>query len=124
MRSPTRRLPLPVSVLWTSGSCTRRPLIGFEEVSDEVDVATVRDPLESVHLVQVHVLPDEIVICRVLPGLGVSFVNWITFVLVFFPVLFAALRRMQVEEEALRLAFSKDYAECTNKTKRLLPGIY
>ena len=57
-------------------------------------------------------------------GLGVSFVNWITFVLVFFPVLFAALRRMRVEEEALRQAFGKDYAEYIDDTKRLLPRVY
>jgi protein-S-isoprenylcysteine O-methyltransferase len=57
-------------------------------------------------------------------GLGVSFANWITFVLVFFPVLFAALRRMRVEEEVLRQAFGKDYAEYVNRTKRLLPKIY
>ena len=57
-------------------------------------------------------------------GLGVSFVNWITFVLVFFPVMFAALRRMRVEEEVLRQAFGNDYTEYMNKTKRLLPKIY
>ncbi|MGA7925658.1 MAG: isoprenylcysteine carboxylmethyltransferase family protein [Candidatus Sulfotelmatobacter sp.] len=57
-------------------------------------------------------------------GLGCSFVNWISFVLIFFPVLFAAVRRIQVEEEALRQAFGKDYAEYSDKTKRLLPGIY
>ena len=57
-------------------------------------------------------------------GLGLSFVNWISFVLIFFPVLLAALRRIEVEEQALRQAFGKDYAEYSDKTKRLLPGIY
>jgi len=57
-------------------------------------------------------------------GLGVSFANWITFVLVFFPVLFAALRRMQFEEAALIQAFGEEYTEYIGKTKRLLPGIY
>src|SRR5262245_25538692 len=42
--------------------CTRRRLIGFEEVRDEVDVATVRDPLESRHLVQSNVLPNKIAV--------------------------------------------------------------
>jgi hypothetical protein len=46
------------------GLCTRRPLIGSEELRYEVDVATVRDPLESLHLVQDNVLPDEIAVRR------------------------------------------------------------
>src|SRR5947208_13146003 len=46
--------------------CSRGPLLGFEEVSDEVDVATVRDPLESLHPVQDSVLPDEIAVRDVL----------------------------------------------------------
>src|SRR2546422_10753438 len=53
--------------------CTRRPLIGFEEVSYEVDVATVRDPLESLHLVQDNVLPDEIAVCGVLAARDLFF---------------------------------------------------
>lgn len=57
-------------------------------------------------------------------GLSLCFVNWISFVLIFFPVLFAALRRIQVEEEALRHAFGKEYVEYSDETKRLLPGIY
>src|SRR4029453_3809026 len=42
--------------------CTRRLLIRCEEISDEVVVATDRDPLESRHLVQDNVLPDEIAV--------------------------------------------------------------
>ncbi len=43
-----------------------RPIVGFEEISDEVDVATVRDPLESRHLVQSNLLPHEIAVREVL----------------------------------------------------------
>jgi protein-S-isoprenylcysteine O-methyltransferase Ste14 len=57
-------------------------------------------------------------------GLGLAFANWISFLLIFCPVLFAALRRIQVEEEVLREAFGREYTEYANKTKRLLPGIY
>src|SRR2546425_13273760 len=46
--------------------CTRRAFIGCEELGDEVDVATVRDLLESLHLVQDEVLPDEVAVRRVL----------------------------------------------------------
>src|SRR5438552_16408415 len=53
--------------------CTRRGPIGFEEVSDEVDVATVRDPLESLHLVQDNVLPDEITVRGVLAARDLFF---------------------------------------------------
>src|SRR5262245_58144689 len=46
--------------------CTRRPLVRLEEVRHEIDVATVRDPLESLHLVKDDVLPDEIAVRGVL----------------------------------------------------------
>src|SRR4030095_4497544 len=41
---------------------TRCLLVGCEEISDEVAVATDRDPLESLHLVQDNVLSDEIAV--------------------------------------------------------------
>jgi len=53
--------------------CTRRPVVGLEEVSNEVDVATVRDPLESRHLVQGNVLPHEIAVRGVLAARGLFF---------------------------------------------------
>ena len=53
--------------------CTRRPFIGCEELSDEVDVATVRDLLESLHLVQDDVLPDEFAVRGVLAARNLVF---------------------------------------------------
>ena len=48
--------------------CTRRPLIGCgEELSHEVDVATVRDLRESPHLVQDAVLPGEAAAAATMP---------------------------------------------------------
>src|SRR5262245_31220669 len=58
------------------GDClgTRRPVIGFEEVSYEVDVvATVTDSLESLHLVQDNVLLDEIAVRGVLAARDLFF---------------------------------------------------
>jgi protein-S-isoprenylcysteine O-methyltransferase Ste14 len=57
-------------------------------------------------------------------GLGISSVNWISSVLIFFPVLFAALRRIWVEEEALRQALGNEDVEYSGQTKPLLPWIY
>jgi protein-S-isoprenylcysteine O-methyltransferase len=57
-------------------------------------------------------------------GLGLSFSNWISLLLIFCPVLFASLWRMKVEEEVLRQAFGTEYSEYADKTKRLFPGIY
>src|SRR6266849_5479061 len=53
--------------------CTRHPLIRCEEFSDEVDVATVRDLLESLDLVQGDVLPDEVAVRWVLAARDLFF---------------------------------------------------
>src|SRR5712691_4067330 len=53
--------------------CTRHSLIRCEELGDEVDVATVRDLLEALHLVQGGVLPDEVAVGWVLAARGLSF---------------------------------------------------
>ena len=57
-------------------------------------------------------------------GMGLALANWISFVMIFFPILLAALYRMQVEERVLREAFGDEYADYSSRTKRLLPGIY
>src|SRR5712691_5015507 len=50
--------------------CTRLPLIRCEELGDDVYVATVRDLLEALHLVQGDVLPDEVAVRWVLAARG------------------------------------------------------
>src|SRR5438105_5355286 len=53
--------------------CPRRLLIRCEELGDEVNVATVRDLLEALHLVQGDVLPDEVAVRRVRAARGLFF---------------------------------------------------
>src|SRR5438552_16778250 len=53
--------------------CTRHPLIRCEELGDEVDITTVRDLLEALHLVQGDVLPDEVAVRWVLAARGLFF---------------------------------------------------
>ena len=57
-------------------------------------------------------------------GLSLSFVSWIRFVLIFFLCCSQLLRRIQVDEEALKPAFGKEYVEYSDKTKRMLLEIY
>jgi protein-S-isoprenylcysteine O-methyltransferase Ste14 len=59
-----------------------------------------------------------------LAGLGLAFTNWLSFVLIFAPILVAALYRMHVEEDALEEAFGGEYVEYAKHTKRLIPKIY
>lgn len=57
-------------------------------------------------------------------GMGLAVANWISVVLIFFPILLAALYRIRVEEEVLRDTFGQEYADYSIGRKRLLPGIY
>jgi protein-S-isoprenylcysteine O-methyltransferase Ste14 len=57
-------------------------------------------------------------------GMGLAFANWISFFLIFFPVLLAALYRIRVEERVLKEAFGDEYDDYSRSTKRLVPGIY
>lgn len=57
-------------------------------------------------------------------GFGLVFSNWISLVLIFCSILFAALYRMRIEEQVLREAFRQEYLDYAEKTKRLFPGIY
>lgn len=59
-----------------------------------------------------------------LAGLGMAFANWLSFVLIFMPILAAALYRMHVEEEALSRAFGGEYTEYVKNSKRLIPKVY
>ncbi len=57
-------------------------------------------------------------------GLGVSYSNWLSMLVIFIPVLAAFLNRIRVEEKALTEVFGNEYTEYCKKTKRLVPGIY
>ena len=57
-------------------------------------------------------------------GFGLAFANWLSFALLFLPMLFTTLYRIRVEEEALRAHFGDEYAVYAGETKRLVPGIY
>jgi len=50
--------------------------------------------------------------------------NWISLLVIFIPTLGALLYRIQVEEVALREAFGQEYVVYSQKTSRLIPGIY
>ena len=50
--------------------------------------------------------------------------NWVAMAVVLIPILIAFIRRMNVEEEALRGALGEKYADYMRRTKRLAPGIY
>ncbi len=50
--------------------------------------------------------------------------NWLTAAIVLAPTTAALLYRIHVEEAALHAAFGAQYEDYSNKTKRLIPGIY
>ena len=57
-------------------------------------------------------------------GLALVFNNWITFLIIFFPILFAFLYRISVEEAELLISFGENYLAYAHRTKKLIPGIY
>jgi protein-S-isoprenylcysteine O-methyltransferase Ste14 len=58
-------------------------------------------------------------------GLGWALGNWITFVIIFFPILWAFIRRMNSEEKALLSSpIGNVYANYMKTTKRLIPKVY
>ena len=57
-------------------------------------------------------------------GWAITLGNWVAMGLVLVPIFIAFVRRMNVEEEALRGALGERYAEYTRRTKRLVPGLY
>lgn len=57
-------------------------------------------------------------------GLAVYFANWLTFIVIFVPVLLAFLYRIKIEEEVLITQFGKKYIEYKEKTKRLIPYVW
>lgn len=57
-------------------------------------------------------------------GLGVSFSNWMSAPVIFFPILLAFLYRIRIEERALLIFLGDGYIPYCASTKRLIPGLY
>jgi protein-S-isoprenylcysteine O-methyltransferase len=57
-------------------------------------------------------------------GLGLSFANVASLLILFVPVLCCLLWRIHIEEQALTEAFGEQYCIYMRRTKRLIPFIY
>jgi protein-S-isoprenylcysteine O-methyltransferase Ste14 len=57
-------------------------------------------------------------------GLGLSFSNWLSTLIIFTPVLVVFIYRMRIEEKALVGFFGEEYTGYCKTTKRLIPKIY
>jgi protein-S-isoprenylcysteine O-methyltransferase Ste14 len=57
-------------------------------------------------------------------GFALTLRNWGAILVVLVPIFVAFVRRMNVEEEALRGALGDRYAQYMRRTKRLIPGVY
>jgi protein-S-isoprenylcysteine O-methyltransferase Ste14 len=57
-------------------------------------------------------------------GFGLSLNNWLSFIIVLLPTLFAFIYRISIEEKVLTEQFGKQYLDYMSKTKRLVPFIY
>ena len=57
-------------------------------------------------------------------GLGVSFANWLSTLVVALPILCIFLYRIRIEEAALQSHFGQEYRDYMARTKRLIPFIY
>ena len=57
-------------------------------------------------------------------GLAISFSNWLSAVVIFFPITGAFIYRIKVEEEALEAFFGDAYRQYCSSTRRLIPGVF
>jgi protein-S-isoprenylcysteine O-methyltransferase len=57
-------------------------------------------------------------------GFGFSLANWTAIFVLLLPITAAFIRRVAVEEEALRNALGGPYVDYMSRTKRLIPGFY
>jgi protein-S-isoprenylcysteine O-methyltransferase len=57
-------------------------------------------------------------------GWAMTLWNWVAMAVVLVPICVAFIRRMNVEEKALRDALGEKYEQYMRRTKRLVPGIY
>src|SRR3977135_962254 len=57
-------------------------------------------------------------------GFALTLRNWGAILVVLVPIFVAFVRRMNVEEEALRGALGERYGDYMKRTRRLVPGVY
>jgi len=57
-------------------------------------------------------------------GLGISFNNWVSLLVIFLPVSASFIYRIHVEEKLMLQQFGSEYNEYQKDTKRLIPLIY
>lgn len=57
-------------------------------------------------------------------GLGLSFNNWASLVVISVPVILSFIYRINVEENLMFRQFGREYDEYRKKTKRLIPFVY
>jgi protein-S-isoprenylcysteine O-methyltransferase Ste14 len=57
-------------------------------------------------------------------GLGLFFADYLSILIIFFPICSAFLYRIHVEEKALNDNFGDEYVSYCASTKRLIPGIF
>jgi len=57
-------------------------------------------------------------------GLGLCLANWASLAVILLPVIAVFLRRILIEEAALREAFGEEYRRYAQRTKRLIPFLY
>jgi protein-S-isoprenylcysteine O-methyltransferase Ste14 len=57
-------------------------------------------------------------------GIGLILGNWISLVIIFFPVLCVFLYRINIEEKALTENFKEAYTDYQKRTKKLIPFVY
>jgi protein-S-isoprenylcysteine O-methyltransferase Ste14 len=68
--------------------------------------------------------PSYLGLLMVFVATGIHSRNWISFVVAVVPTTAALIYRIQVEEQALQEAFGEEYAQYSQATKRLVPGVY
>ena len=56
-------------------------------------------------------------------GLGISFGNWMSILVLMVPIFLAVLNRVRKEEHALIAALGSEYVEYCSRTKRFIPGL-
>jgi protein-S-isoprenylcysteine O-methyltransferase Ste14 len=57
-------------------------------------------------------------------GLGLSYSNYLSLLIVFVPICAVFLYRIEIEEKVLLAAFGEEYRAYCESTNRLIPGIY